>query len=146
MSDAEDEGPEPELEPDFADEELEAEDEDNDAKRQVAEEEADLSEEEENYVMAKKIIKQKEKVRKPPLRPNAYSIYTYSRALRNRAAEIARGAPVYTTFDPTRTISPMQVALKELKEKRLPYAEVITRPDGQIDTIPLWAKTTRPPK
>lgn len=133
----------PDLEPDFNEEDLEPEEE-NELEK-VAEE-AELSEEEEEYVMTKKVVKQKEKVRKPPLRPNAYSIYTYSRVLRNRAAEIARGSPIFITFDPTKTISPMEIAIKEAKEKRLPYAEVITRPDGQVDTIPLWAKSTRPPK
>jgi hypothetical protein len=144
MSDREDEVPEPELEPEF-DEEEPVEEEDLEAKRQAAEE-AELSEEEEHYTITKKPAKPKEKVRKPPLRPNSYSIYTYSRVLRERAQEIARNSPVYTTFDPTRVISPMEIAIKELRERRLPYAEVISRPDGQIDLIPLWQKNVRPPK
>lgn len=130
-----------------AEEELEAEE-----APEKASEEEDLSSEEENYAMVERIKakekkKPQEKVRKPPIRPlNKYDVYTFSRVLRERTREIASGKPIYTNFDPTKTVSAMQIAVKELSEKRLPYAAVIVRDDGQVDLVELWNPKTRGPK
>lgn len=102
-----------------------------------AADERDEAKEEENIEIeeAEKFEEGPVKSSRPDIsrRPKVLTRYQYSKILMLRGEEIEAGKPPYIVIKKSEKLKPIDVAIKEVKLKKLPYVVRIKYPDGSVE-------------